>query len=1064
MRSIEKPSISFEDQYVEIKVREFYRDPASNKPPEPVPWDKAKQNDHQIIMIFAAPGMGKSTLLRREAWLKARETRQHIECNTVAIDESVLPIYLEFKAISEEWVNLNADQEFRGSRRATILHSILNCSLRRLPESLHKIESIMKDKLERGKCYLLIDALNEVDNTYRRSLIEDFSNFVEDFKPTRVICSSRYLTNYYGIAQGKTVFFELEIAAFDVNQRKEFIRKQAKKYADLTVYHRLEEYCSSHRFLGLMQSPLLLSLLCHQAKLENEIPNDFSISLLQLYEKIVCDTIEDRPGRLSVPTKIILAKQLSYDFSLEGKSSFSEAEFTQWFESYCEQDDSLKSVRAYNDRDLLSELEEDQILQRIEGRIGYYKIFFHSTFQEFLAASYVLGQIEDNYKGQAHKQNIVKTIVDKFKQQKNNDALFGFSCNLLLEDFIRHNRNEDKHNDCLYKTLWYQVNHKLNGDNPSHRSIMHGFSSANDKNDYEHLASMKQMLSKVFVDYYLISDKHQQILDMLLKTVKNYSNTSSNTMNIALECISNIIRTEKYKYSRIGISKLLQSIVPSEIEVLQHALCHSSPSVRLEAARIAATTYTHDNNAPTFFFPELTRKIISYLHPLNLLSLVLNTSKRKELSGMCQSLLHMMLFLLGSDIADNSYQQIRYYILTEAGRVVKNKYFRIAIVLFKTLIAKEFNKVYRDNVEKKIPCNYLEIHLSQKHSDQTQKIFELFNLEDDWVNVKSDILELCSVPNGLISWYLYTIIPIHVRRRGQADRIIDVLQEIYEIEGERASDNQQLIRFVVQKSLWALTEFSQPSSEIPLKKIETLFEKYSLRFLDKYGPLVGFRHNESERNIICRYMKSDSLYISYDNAIMVDYAVYQLRRRNLLQFDFITKCIEEKNWTDNDKKEYMLSCINALGQIGTLYNAEPTLKTLQYIIKKINVNSYSHDELSDIKEEIRCTLLKIRRFFPYEVEKFIEEFDDSNCYFQIKEATRAQKDNEFELTESYHGAMLFQKSFAMSDEVRKMFSKVIKESSTYKTPDKLFKKYITQAFRDFSELTPYIPIRMDRES
>jgi len=61
--------------------------------PSQVDWKEAKKQ-HQRIMVLAEPGMGKSTLLRREACLTAQEERQSLKNNNKKLEEVVFPLFL----------------------------------------------------------------------------------------------------------------------------------------------------------------------------------------------------------------------------------------------------------------------------------------------------------------------------------------------------------------------------------------------------------------------------------------------------------------------------------------------------------------------------------------------------------------------------------------------------------------------------------------------------------------------------------------------------------------------------------------------------------------------------------------------------------------------------------------------------------------------------------------------------------------------------------------------------------------------------------------------------------
>ncbi|HEY9728739.1 MAG TPA: hypothetical protein V6D50_20000, partial [Chroococcales cyanobacterium] len=68
--------------------------------PSQVDWKEAKKQ-HQRIIVLADPGMGKSTLLRREACLSAQEERQSLKNNTKKLEEVVFPLFLRLSHLAE---------------------------------------------------------------------------------------------------------------------------------------------------------------------------------------------------------------------------------------------------------------------------------------------------------------------------------------------------------------------------------------------------------------------------------------------------------------------------------------------------------------------------------------------------------------------------------------------------------------------------------------------------------------------------------------------------------------------------------------------------------------------------------------------------------------------------------------------------------------------------------------------------------------------------------------------------------------------------------------------------
>jgi HEAT repeat protein/phage terminase Nu1 subunit (DNA packaging protein) len=351
--------------------------------PSQVEWKEAKKQ-HQRIMVLADPGMGKSTLLRREAGLTAQEERQSLKNNTKKLEDVVFPLFLRLSDLAE------TPEE--------IIDAIPLLIQREYSEKATEVMELLREKLKVGKCLLLLDALDEVptEHRQRQRLIEKLNRFAQRKPPCRIICSSR-IVGYGGafVAGVK----EVEIVPFSQKQMEEYIeawfRNAAGYLNNDAVSHSslIQELRNKPQIRGLAQNPLLLSLIC---SLYQEKGLTLPARRCQVYEQAVRYMLgkwsKKRNPELNdgwIDAKSELLEELAYQFSCDGKEIFTLRELRKMIDEY------LRSGNASTDFDnlkasqLITELsEQDGILQKLHKDSNQY-LFLHRTFQEYLTACYL---------------------------------------------------------------------------------------------------------------------------------------------------------------------------------------------------------------------------------------------------------------------------------------------------------------------------------------------------------------------------------------------------------------------------------------------------------------------------------------------------------------------------------------------------------------------------------------------------------------------------------------------------------------------------------------------------
>ncbi|MBK1989935.1 HEAT repeat domain-containing protein [Sphaerospermopsis aphanizomenoides BCCUSP55] len=374
---------SYAESEAEIK-RAYSRKHLEESKPTQVNWPEAKKQ-HQRLMVLADPGMGKTTLLKREAYLTAQAALKSLEDNSQTLEDLVIPIFLRLSEIADAT---------KKEVTAKVSDAILSLLESKYEKYFTDIKDFLTDKLKDGKCLLLLDALDEVPKEARNNLSKKLNTFIRNYDCS-IICTSR-IVGYSGAFLDKAK--DVEIVPFNETQINQYIETWFKIAAEfinddsVSAASLIRELQNKPQIRGLVQNPLLLSLIC---SLYQEKGINLPARRCEVYEKAVKYMLgkwsqnrqPQNEGRIKA--KIRFLEQLAYNFSCAGKEIFSSDELYDQIEEYL-QGDKVPTIFRNADTDkLITELsEEDGILQKLHES-GEQYLFLHRTFQEYFTACYL---------------------------------------------------------------------------------------------------------------------------------------------------------------------------------------------------------------------------------------------------------------------------------------------------------------------------------------------------------------------------------------------------------------------------------------------------------------------------------------------------------------------------------------------------------------------------------------------------------------------------------------------------------------------------------------------------
>lgn len=352
-----------------------------------VDWTEAKQKlKSKPIMVLADPGMGKTTLLKIEAYLTAQQERESLKGNSKNLEEVFLPLFLRLSDIAK------ATNEVTSKSIDTILSLIES----KYEINFPSIKSVLEEKLKTGKCLLLFDSLDEVPKENRDILSEKLNDFLRNY-PCHIICTSRIVGYSGAFLEGME---EVEIVPFSQKQVDKYIEIWFKnKPEDLhnnsvLASSLIRELQNKPQIRGLTQNPLLLSLIC---SLYQQKDLTLPTRRCQVYEQAVRYMLskwrQQRNSELNdgwIDAKTELLEELAYQFSCDNKAIFTMRELRSKIDEYKRTGKASTDFDNISPSSLITELsEQDGILQKPHKDSSDQYLFLHRTFQEYLTACYL---------------------------------------------------------------------------------------------------------------------------------------------------------------------------------------------------------------------------------------------------------------------------------------------------------------------------------------------------------------------------------------------------------------------------------------------------------------------------------------------------------------------------------------------------------------------------------------------------------------------------------------------------------------------------------------------------
>jgi hypothetical protein len=407
------------------------------------------------------------------------------------------------------------------------------------------------------------------------------------------------------------------------------------------------------------------------------------------------------------------------------------------------------------------------------------------------------------------------------------------------------------------------------------------------------------------------------------------------------------------------------------------------------------------------------------------------------------SLVTMSLHLLGSRFSDPS---LRQRILANGVGLLRHVMSRPLLRVLKRplagTIADKLAKVYWQKGP--LPCNFIEMHLSLAPELQrtTARIGDLFRHPEKHLVKEPDLVRLCSTENGLIAWYMYSLLASHGHRPEQQQGILRTLEDLY-------AQGNHVARYVAATALWILADFSDAAGA----EAAAVYGRVGRRFIGDYGGWITFRHDVAIDGVSAKYLDESGegggrraywasrlatgFECRYTNSALTNLGEYTIRRQGATQVDLVAELLTDERWRGNH--EMVAYCADALGDIGARYPF-PALKTYQTLVERFvdyEAEVHSHGKMQSLRDVVTSALIRMKSVHPIHVNRFVEGLERHHSV-TLRSVVLASPDPVSDSMDSYYGEVIYQKSFLEIPEARAVFGDGVIDSARARNVHELF--------------------------
>lgn len=243
---------------------------------------------------------------------------------------------------------------------------------------------------------LLLDGFDEISEEHRKILIDAVNDFCKDRKNTVIITSRSYVYEHSNVDIKD--YTSLKVAPFNKDQISRFVNRWVSSFPilynntellkDIKAEKIVKEIFEKQYLMDLASNPLFLTLLLllYIANMDKQEDNKFPVGRIRLYEEIISLLLKrwnEKIDAEDIETREILEEVAYKDIS---KNDREESDI------YPELCGVINSKFPDQVSEIIKSISEKTGIIINTGKNNY--SFAHPSFQEYLAAGYVIGHMD----------------------------------------------------------------------------------------------------------------------------------------------------------------------------------------------------------------------------------------------------------------------------------------------------------------------------------------------------------------------------------------------------------------------------------------------------------------------------------------------------------------------------------------------------------------------------------------------------------------------------------------------------------------------------------------------
>lgn len=414
------PGLALEDVFVPLRIEATEHHPGQTDGPQQI-WDflpkryqTPAQSPHRRMVILAAPGYGKTTLMR------------HLTLNLVTDPPGqvaeLMPILLRFREVHDLMRLPGAAGE---GEAALSLPDLVLAHLKTQPEfqAVQLNSTWLSDQLAKGTCLVMFDGLDEVPKNQRQQVRRWVDHQMKRYSASQFIITSRphgFELSPDDPSHPIAVDAKLRVLDFNPDQKQNFVEKwyrtllwrlnweplflgsqrraassqlseaQARLKSDQQAHtlasDLMRQIVLNPAINDLARNPLLITMIASTHRAQTVLPK----RRVELYDKIFDLLLGTRPYAKKTPLTLTASKnrvvlqELAWHLVSTEQTQFTPRQCQDWVADVLQR---CTKSRRFLPADFLKEMTDIAGLV-VEKERDIYE-FSHQTFQEYLAAKYL---------------------------------------------------------------------------------------------------------------------------------------------------------------------------------------------------------------------------------------------------------------------------------------------------------------------------------------------------------------------------------------------------------------------------------------------------------------------------------------------------------------------------------------------------------------------------------------------------------------------------------------------------------------------------------------------------